>query len=79
MAAADGVGHPNELSRQVGGDHKHPGVDDCPLGRGHHRGVGRLNDQDNPDYHSSRASGDRKDHYMGLRAVGARETSEEPV
>ena len=71
MAAANGVGHANELSRQVRGDHKHPGADDCPLGRDHHRGVGHLNDQDNIDCHSSRGSGDRNDHYMGLRAVGA--------
>ena len=44
MAVADGVGHPNELDRPIRGCQMYLGADNCPLDRGHRRGVGGLND-----------------------------------
>ena len=38
------MGCPNELDRPVRGGHMYPGADDCPLGRVHRCGLGRLDD-----------------------------------
>ena len=44
VAEANEVDDLNEMGRPVCGDYKHPGANDCPLGRDHRRDVGCLDD-----------------------------------